>query len=365
MKSKTFIFSIIILLFTTIIFISCKQQKAEWKGTVEEVDGVTVVKNPKEPVYGEEIFEIEEELSIGVAEGAEEYMFQDAREVVADNSDRIFVSDFRSVHIKIFDKFGNYITTIGRKGQGPGEFGQITNIQITPENELLVHDRYTRRLSFFSLDGKYLRTEQLKGIQAGRIEVNSKGNYLVRTYDFEEGTLNAAVELKKYSPDLEFVGTIAKDKYRNAQVPLQPSMASKFLPSNLIVCGFRESYEFQILDSEGNVIQKILRDYIPVEISEKERAIRQLPQSNELPSHFPSFQDFSVDEEGRIYAQTFERQRDGDKFYYDVFDSEGKYICKVRLNALPQYWKNRKMYTIEEDESGFQYVKRYKVTWKI
>lgn len=365
MKNKTLIFSIILLFFGFNIFISCKQQKAEWKGTVEEVDGVIVVKNPKEPMYGEEILSLEEELSIGVAEGAEEYMFLDIREVAIDNKECIFVSDFRSVHIRVFDKSGNYITTIGRKGQGPGEFGQITNIQITPENELLVHDRYTRRLSFFSLDGKYLRTEQIKGIQAGRIEVNSKGNYLVRTYDFEEGTLNAAVELKKYSPDLEFLDTIAKDKYRNAQVSFQPWMASKFLSSSLIVCGFRESYEFQILDSEGNVIQKILRDYIPVEISEEEKTMRHLPQSNELPRYFPAFQDFSVDEEGRIYAQTFERQRDGDKFYYDVFGSDGKYICKVRLNAIPQYWKNGKMYTIEEDESGFQYVKRYKVNWKI
>jgi hypothetical protein len=354
-----------LIAFLVFSFFCCSSQKTEWQGTIEEIDGVTVVKNPKEPMYGEDVFELEEELSIGVAEGAEEYMFLDIREVVVDNKECIFVSDGRGVYIKVFDKFGNYITTIGRKGQGPGEFGQITNIQITPENELLVHDRYTRRLSFFSLDGKYLRTEQLKEIQAGRVEVNSKGNYLVRTYDFEKGTLNAAVELKKYSPDLEFLGTIAKDKYRNAQVPFQPWMALKFLSSNLIVCGFRESYEFQILDSEGNVIQRVSKDYIPVEISEEEKEIRHLHQSNELPSHFPAFQDFSVDEEGRIYAQTFERQRDGDKFYYDVFESEGKYICKVPLNALPQYWKNRKMYTIEEDESGFQYVKRYKVTWKI
>ncbi|MFX0198931.1 MAG: 6-bladed beta-propeller [Candidatus Hodarchaeota archaeon] len=365
MKSKNFIFSIALLLSIFIILVSCGKQKTEWQGTIEEVDGVTVVTNPKEPMYGEKIFEIEEELSIGVAEGAEEYMFQDAREVVVDNSERIFVSDFRNVHIRVFDRFGNYVTTIGRKGQGPGEFGQITNIQITPRDELMVHDRYTRRLSFFSLDGDYLRMEQLKEIQAGRVKVDSKSNYFVRTYDFEEGTFNAAVELKKYGPNFEFLDTIAKDKYRSIQVPLQPGMASKFLPSDSIVCGFRESYEFQILDSEGNVIQRVSKDYIPVEISEEEKAIRHLPQSNELPSLFPAFQDFSVDEEGRIYAQTFERQWAGDKFYYDVFDSNGKYICKVQLNSLPRYWKNKKMYTTEEDENGYQYVKRYKVTWKI
>jgi len=350
------------LIFT---FFCCISQKTEWQGTIEEVDGVTVVKNPKEPMYAEEVCILEEELSIGVAEGRKEYMFVDAREVAVDNSERIFVSDVRGFHIKVFDKFGNYITTIGRHGQGPGEFGRITNIQITAENELMVHDRSTRRLSFFSLDGEFLRTEQLKEIQALRVKVNSKGNYFVRTLDFDSATFSSAIELKMYDSDLGFMGIIAKDKYWSQKAPLQPSMTSKFLSSDLIVCGFRENYEFQFLDSDGKIVRKVSRDYSPIEISEEEKTKRQLPQSNELPRYLPAFQAFSVDEEGRTYVQTFERQMDGDKVYYDVYDPEGRYIAKVQLNALPQYWKNNKMYSIEVDEDGFQVVKRYKVSWKI
>jgi len=112
MKNKNFIFSIALFLSIFIILVSCKQQKTEWKGTTEEVDGVTVVKNPNEPMYGEDILILEEELTIGVAEGAEEYMFLDAREVAVDNRERIFVTDLRGVHIKVFDKFGNFITII-------------------------------------------------------------------------------------------------------------------------------------------------------------------------------------------------------------------------------------------------------------
>jgi len=228
----------------------------------------------------------------------------------------------------------------------------------------MVHDRYTRRLSFFSLNGEYLRTEQLKEIQATRIIVNSRGNYFVRTLDFDSATFKAATELKMYGSDLAFIGLIAKDKFWSVKAPLQPSMKSRLLPSDSIVCGYRETYEFQILDAEGKIVRKVSRDYIPIEISEEEKEKRRLPQSSELPKYFPAFQDFSVDEEGRIYVQTFERHTDGDKFYYDVFGPEGKYIAKVRLNALPQYWKYGKMYSIEVDEEGFQVVKRYKINWK-
>ncbi len=67
MKDKTKVISIVIFLPVLIMLISCQKQKAEWKGTIEEMDGVTIVKNPKEPMYGEDVFSLEEELSIGEA----------------------------------------------------------------------------------------------------------------------------------------------------------------------------------------------------------------------------------------------------------------------------------------------------------
>ena len=365
MKNKTIAVPFFLYLVLFLLLVSCGQQKTIWEGKIEKENGITIVENPKEPMHGEDAFILEEELSIGVADGAEEYMFLDAREVAVDNRERIFVSDRRGIYIKVFDKFGKYITTIGRQGQGPGEFGRVTNIQITARNELMVHDRSTRRLSFFSLDGEYLRTEQLKEIQALRVKVNSKGNYFVRTLDFDSATFSSATELKMYGSDLAFISIIAKDKYWSQKAPLQPSMTSKFLSSDSIICGFRESYEFQFLDSEGKIVRKVSRDYNPIEISEEEKTKRKLPNSSELPKYFPAFQDFSIDEEGRIYVQLFERQMDGDKFYYDVFDPEGRYIAQVQLNALPQYWKKSKMYSIEVDKEGYQVVKRYKVTWKI
>jgi len=72
MNNKNKVTPIIIFLLVLIVFVSCQKQEAEWKGTIEEVDGVTIVKNPKEPMYGQDIFSLEEELSIGEAEGREE-----------------------------------------------------------------------------------------------------------------------------------------------------------------------------------------------------------------------------------------------------------------------------------------------------
>jgi len=94
----------ILMLIPFVWLASCSQQKAEWKGTIEEEDGVTIVQNPKEPMYGEDIFVLEEELSIGEGIGREDYMFSEVIAVATDDADRIYVLDYEECNIKIYDK---------------------------------------------------------------------------------------------------------------------------------------------------------------------------------------------------------------------------------------------------------------------
>jgi len=120
MRSKFIL--VIVLISLVIVTLSCTQNEVEWKGTIQEKNGVTVVKNPKEPIYQEEVLIIEEELSIGDSEESEDYMFSDISHITVDSDGRIYILDRRESHVKLFDQNGKYIRTIGRKGQGPGEF---------------------------------------------------------------------------------------------------------------------------------------------------------------------------------------------------------------------------------------------------
>jgi hypothetical protein len=67
-KNTTKIIPIIMFLSACIMLVSFGGQKSEWKGTIDEENGVIVVKNPKEPMYGEDAFRIKEDLSIGEGE---------------------------------------------------------------------------------------------------------------------------------------------------------------------------------------------------------------------------------------------------------------------------------------------------------
>jgi len=73
---------LVLLLGLMLLFSSFGQEKPEWKGTIEVEDGVTIVRNPKEPMYGEDVFYLEEELKIGERNGREEYMFSRLSQLV-------------------------------------------------------------------------------------------------------------------------------------------------------------------------------------------------------------------------------------------------------------------------------------------
>ena len=109
MKNKTRAASIVLFLSAFIKAISFDRQKAEWKGKIEVENGVNVIKNPKEPIYGKNVFILAEELSIGKAGRGEEYIFSRLRSIAVDEKERIYVLDTKEAHMKVFDKNGDYV----------------------------------------------------------------------------------------------------------------------------------------------------------------------------------------------------------------------------------------------------------------
>ena len=86
----------------------------------------------------------------------------------------------------------------------------------------------------------------------------------------------------------------------------------------------------------------------------------------DIPNNHTAYKNLTVDEEGRCYVLSWEKNQGTKEYYLDIFDSEGIYIAKVPIEVnlnRNSVWKKYKLYTIEEDEEGFQVVKRYKVTW--
>jgi hypothetical protein len=369
LRAKTEWIWVVLMFIPLILIFSCSRQKTEWRGSIEEAEGVTIVKNPKEPMYKKNIFRFEEELCIGEAEGDENYMFSQIGSVAVDDEERIFVADWKESHIKVFDRDGSYLLTIGKKGQGPGEFERVSSIQITEQKELMVFDGNSRRLSFFTPRGELLRSQGTSEIQALNIKMNSEGYFFVSKAMLDPQNFLAVTELDVYDSDLNKITNIARSEPQDVLTPHQPFGVWQLIPNDFIIYGYNLAYEFYIFDPSGKPLKKIIKNYDPVKITDEEKRERlkgmEQPENKETPEFYPAYRKFTVDDENRIFVQTWERPKKGKGYCHDVFDLEGRYIGKVAFEFSPQIWKLGKFYTIEEDEDGFQCVRRYKASWKI
>jgi len=117
------------------------KKKTSWKGTIETKDGATIVKNPKLPIHNTPVLELTEDLVIKGSEEIEEQMFQ---------------------NIKVFDASGSFQKTIGRKGQGPGEFGMPISLFLSQQNQIIVNDMGQRKVQYFDKEGKYIAQMRFK-----------------------------------------------------------------------------------------------------------------------------------------------------------------------------------------------------------
>ncbi len=109
---KTSLKSLPVLLLICFLIMSCTKEKtskeAEWKGKVELKNGAKIVKNPSDPVYGEIVLELEEDLSIG-HEDDDNYLFYRPRNIAVDEQANIFILESGNCRIQKFDKDGNYL----------------------------------------------------------------------------------------------------------------------------------------------------------------------------------------------------------------------------------------------------------------
>jgi hypothetical protein len=367
MKIKAVVITVMI---TAIGIVACTSQELEWEGTIEEIDGVQVVKNPNEPMYGEDILSLEEEISIGEAVGREEYMFSQVDKIAVGNNGDIYVLDIRGNHVKVFSKFGGYIQTIGKGGEGPGEFIRPRNLVCTTQGKLAVGGML--RISFFSLSGEFINSVNPTASNLVQFKIDSLGKIIAMCMSFSDQF--TTFEIKKFSPVLdELITYISVQKPRSGDdgiFPFGPVLSWELLNNDKVIWGYPEDgYKLKIYDDEGTLFRIIQKEYIPEKVTQNDidRALNIIDMSldteTSAPAEKPSFRKIFVDDEGKIFVQTWEFLPNAEGLFYDIFDADGRYISKAPLNFEPMLIKQGKLYTIAKDVDGYQYVKRYKVTW--
>lgn len=343
-------------------------QKTEWKGSFGEEKGIRVVKNPREPAYERNVLALDEEICIGKGDRKGEPLFAGLWYLAVDDKENIYAMDAGDIQVKVFDMTGKFLRAIGRQGQGPGELLHPDHLFITDSHQLVVED-YIRNLTWYTLDGNYLRALSTTRIFPIGIALCPSGRIVALLNMRQPG--DSGHEIVLYDEDLNPLKTVisipSPNPDRQVLEPFRPQINWALSKSNGLVVSFKEGYEIEIFDAEGSPVKKILKDNEPVKITAedvKQRVPRGVPEGRKLvvPKYFPAIDSLTTDDEGRIFVRTYEKAGDG-RYIHDVFDAEGRYIAKVPLRDKLQVWKNHKLYSIEEDKEGFKVIRRYRVAW--
>jgi hypothetical protein len=90
-----------------------------------------------------------QDLVIGERGDDDNYRLYDAAGAKVDNTGNFWVLDAGNHRVQVFDHNGEYVRTLGRAGQGPGEFTRPRELVIAGDR-IVVSDAGNRRFSAWS-----------------------------------------------------------------------------------------------------------------------------------------------------------------------------------------------------------------------
>lgn len=349
---------------------------------VDVVKIVTNKKRPDPPKGTPTKMSLELEAVIGESDDPEK-AFSQLSSVAVDDDGTVYALDFKEQKIKVYDDSGDFVFAFGEKGQGPGELQMPASIHLAPDNRLAVNDALARKIVYFTKQGKYIdHISYATRLQLSNILMDSQGNFLARELKLEGQEM--FFEIVKMDRDLNPLFSLDKTGF---PIPL-PGSGNKINMMDMISIyqldssgniyyGRNRDYEINMHTPEGKLVKSIRKEFQPQKITDEDReeilgrldSVSGMTPVNlremfEFPKMFPPFQSFSIDEADRIIVRTWEKGEKNDEFIHDIFDSEGRFIAQFVSKVNVGIWKNGKAYAIDENDEGFQVIKRYSIRWE-
>ena len=370
--------------------------------TIQKSEDVVVISNSKTPELNLRIV-FTEELSIGEVEGDENYLFGQNIFFNTDEDGNFYVSDLNNHRILKYDADGKHLLTIGREGQGPGEFGSLSLIRFDKDKNIYTNDAINNRVSFFDKEGKYLKqvrmTERYPQLIinsknffiANKFTISQEGNIqkLTYLYGLFDGEFNPVAELFKNEIEMPLptgVDASSLGEYVAKVFSIsafRPQVITALADNDSIYLGYPDKYEINIYSPEGKLVKKINRDSDPIPVSNKDKesfvkiASENLPaiitedikekafQNIKYPKHKPAYQGLTLMENGWL-AVIVDSVED-EYTLIDIFDKEGKYLAHFKTPVPAEgiwagllFFKNGKAYSVVT-EDDYKFVKRYSI----
>ncbi len=306
-----------------------------------------------------------------------------------DAAGNIYILDYKLHCIKVFGPSGDYIKTIGREGEGPGEFRGANEIAIDATGRIITHDYLNKRFQIFSPEGEYLDSH-LSQDSVTDIVVGPNGDIYLGLQEFDFMDPNGVNWLKILRVSEDFSESIAVDStsvkmwkmiqvgdaMTMATVPYHPNLIWAVSSDGKIIIGRSDKYYLRVLSEEFEQLGEIRHDVEapPVTDEDKEAYYRSFERDGQsglepamknamkFPGHKPYFDDIVVDWDGNILVRWTEPVDDTP--VYDVFAATGGFIGRVSIEGLTSgaVFHDGFVYCRHREEDELPKIRRYTIT---
>ncbi len=367
---------------------------ARWNGTMDTLaSGRILVSNPATGMWDEATaWRVVEELRIGTLDDVGPDMFGSIDDLEVDAWGRFWVFEGQAQELRVFDRDGAHVRTIGRKGGGPGEFARVIGISWAPDGNLWTVDPSNARISIIDTAGTYVGSHGTVGgwmIVPWPGGVDAEGRFWNFAPDISSS--DPSIVMIAYDDDLNPVDTVPVPEYpgerevfelRNESshimtgVPFTPSLEWRFDPRGYMWFMLTGEYSITQLSLEGDTLRTISREFepLPVTRADIDSAMVGLEwfiryggkvDASRIPGTKPATEEFLFDDEGNIWVLPVTVPAEEGRVV-DIFDPEGRYMGRIQLpfqlsTNPPPVFRDGYVYAVTEDELEVPYVVRARI----
>ncbi len=328
-----------------------------WPGRMVEEDGVLHVYNPAEP-YLDVLTLVPEELFRIEGEG-DEHLLGIISRIHSDENGHTYLLDSQLHCVWVFNEQGEFLRSIGREGEAPGEWTRAYNMMLMPENRVAVVQMMPSRLVLLTREGEPLDDHPLPVVSDGGMRMllrsASAASNLVLELNapsFETGVQSDHVRLIGVNPDGSercFYGEststtsmtkIVLGKDRDGVTEMWTLGADGTLYSAPV----HREYRIESHDREARLTRVIHREYESLPLNDEDR--KELKKSvgySGMAEPEYEFMDGAckrdisgliVRDNGEIWVESSRTEREfGERMLTgsEVFDPQGRLLRVVRV----------------------------------
>ncbi|MCY3546860.1 MAG: 6-bladed beta-propeller [Gemmatimonadetes bacterium] len=368
-------------------------------------NGALLVRYPALPAIdhvGPEVAEAHVDLRLGTRGGDDpNFIFGDIRGVQAASDGTIFVLDYQAIEVRVFSPDGEFLRTIVRQGEGPGEVREANGIVLSGDTLLWVNDHgqwavvgvdpqgeELRRFSkpirsygyiwdgTFDRQGRYWRQdehaddEELVDEETGPYEESFRSYF--KSYDLSTEEVDSVYLGESIWRGYASVTELGSSYYG---LPFAVSNIAAVDPSGGFWSLNTGSYRLVRRGEGGDTLMVIEASLPRVPVTSEDRSsyiqgiVDRRPEELRaaeavaalMPDFKPVLEDMFMDDEGRLWVKRAV-PADAPPFF-DLFSDDGDYLGSIRLGFAPAPYRplwvqHGNIYAVIEDELDVPYVVR-------